>query len=231
MFRNRLATIVLVLSMGPGLGRAHFDMHIGRSSQGVLVVRNVPWWHWELPALGPGEPIIGWLDNDPGFSGLPIPLPAEDAYLLQFGANLWLELVAIDPGLRVWSPVLSHAIDTPGQRLWLGPFNLHTHLNWHADAARLGSNFTGLLSLAFRIVDTGATGYAPSAAVVLTFEVVPAIPRDCNNDGHVDVADFTNYLSCLNGPRRPPAGACGCADIDKDGDVDLRDLAGLQRVP
>ncbi len=52
---------------------------------------------------------------------------------------------------------------------------------------------------------------------------------DINNDGSVDLADFSLFQLCFNGPNAPPAqGNCGLADFDVDGDVDLSDFAVFQ---
>jgi hypothetical protein len=52
---------------------------------------------------------------------------------------------------------------------------------------------------------------------------------DFDHDGDVDLADFSHFQSCFNGPNRPPA-TTGCTDasFDADGDVDLADFAQFQ---
>lgn len=48
---------------------------------------------------------------------------------------------------------------------------------------------------------------------------------DFDNDGDIDLADFTTFLACFNGPARPPAQAnCVEPDFDNDNDVDLTDF-------
>ncbi len=228
MSKRHPLVMLIALGLAAAPLQAHYDVWVGRSSSGQLRVVRVPEYAWRLPPLGASGPLYGWLDNDPGFSSLPVPNLGADLYLLQFGATLWLELVSIDPGTKVWSPVLSDYIDAPGQRLILGSFNLHTHVNWHVDAAALGDDFFGLRSVVFRIVDTGSTRYTPSAPVALTLEVVPARAGDCDNGGTLDLTDFDAWAQCLVGPGVYYTGACGCADHDGDHDVDLRDFAHLQ---
>lgn len=54
------------------------------------------------------------------------------------------------------------------------------------------------------------------------------IPPDLDGDGDVDIADFGAFLSCFNGPGRPPAQPnCDGSDFDGDGDVDLADFGAF----
>jgi hypothetical protein len=63
-------------------------------------------------------------------------------------------------------------------------------------------------------------------------------PQDSDGDGDVDLADFSIFQACFNGPNRPfnadsaPEGKCACMDVDPssggDGDVDLADFGRFQ---
>jgi outer membrane protein assembly factor BamB len=54
-------------------------------------------------------------------------------------------------------------------------------------------------------------------------------PGDADGDADVDLADFTHFQSCFNGPNRPAAqAACTDADFDTDQDVDLNDFLVFQ---
>jgi hypothetical protein len=63
---------------------------------------------------------------------------------------------------------------------------------------------------------------------------IPASPwmnyGDYDEDGDVDLADFSHFQTCFNGPNRPYSFENGCADadIDGDGDVDLVDFSSFQ---
>ena len=55
-----------------------------------------------------------------------------------------------------------------------------------------------------------------------------AIDGDFDNDGDVDLSDFSNFSLCFGGANLPPAGSCPPgidADFDDDGDVDLSDFS------
>ncbi len=57
-----------------------------------------------------------------------------------------------------------------------------------------------------------------------TWALSRPMPADFDRDGDVDLADFSAFQACFNGPNRPYAGSgCAAADTDADGDVDLTD--------
>ncbi len=55
---------------------------------------------------------------------------------------------------------------------------------------------------------------------------------DCDCDFDVDLADFSHFQMCFNGPNRPPTrsyeDSCRRVDRDADGDVDLADFEAFQ---
>jgi len=54
-------------------------------------------------------------------------------------------------------------------------------------------------------------------------------PADFDDDGDVDLTDFTAFQACFNGPNRAPHSSCKIdADFDGDGDVDLNDFTVFQ---
>jgi hypothetical protein len=56
-----------------------------------------------------------------------------------------------------------------------------------------------------------------------------ALESDFDGDGDVDLADFSAFQACFNGPNRPPAEGCAVdADFDNDDDVDLADFGVFQ---
>ncbi len=59
--------------------------------------------------------------------------------------------------------------------------------------------------------------------------VSPLAPADFDQDGDVDLGDFSFVQMCFNGPNVPPnLPGCLPADLDRDGDVDLTDFATFQ---
>jgi len=58
--------------------------------------------------------------------------------------------------------------------------------------------------------------------------VVPLRPGDFNRNGDLDRDDFAMMLPCLSGPSEIPSQAtCAEADADRDGDLDLHDVAAF----
>jgi hypothetical protein len=67
-------------------------------------------------------------------------------------------------------------------------------------------------------------------AATVRAQAVPTVPGDCNTDWAVDAADFALFAPCVGGPGVEVAAGCGCADLNRDGDVSLPDVAALQTL-
>ncbi len=68
--------------------------------------------------------------------------------------------------------------------------------------------------------------YYGTPSMITTYGVEPL--SDLDYDGDVDLADFTLFQACFNGPNRSPGKGCTVdADFDNDGDVDLADFSAL----
>ena len=53
------------------------------------------------------------------------------------------------------------------------------------------------------------------------------LPRSCDADGDVDLAEFATFQTCFSGEGGGVASGCGCSDVDGDDDVDLADYTLL----
>ncbi|HOW19720.1 MAG TPA: immunoglobulin domain-containing protein, partial [Phycisphaerae bacterium] len=106
---------------------------------------------------------------------------------------------------------------------------------WQKDGEDIPGAITDTLSLNpvrradagnYRCVVSSDCGSVISSEAALTVTVYAA---DFDEDGDVDLADFTTFQACFNGPNRPPKPGCaGNADFDGDSDVDLTDFATFQ---
>jgi len=65
-------------------------------------------------------------------------------------------------------------------------------------------------------------------AVVNEMGCAPFDVGDANGDAVINVADWGVMVNCLRGPNVPVPPSCNVADLDADGDADLRDYAILQ---
>jgi hypothetical protein len=57
------------------------------------------------------------------------------------------------------------------------------------------------------------------------------VPGDGQEDGDVDLADYMEFIACMSGPTSGPL-EVGCEqyDLDRNGRIDLGDLARFQDV-
>lgn len=125
--------------------------------------------HAELePATG------GWSGYAPGFDHLGSDEPADGLYALLSGADVYLDIVDLDAGVRVFLPGVPSNIEYGvGEQMPLGGYDLHSHALWVIDESIVGQDFAGGLHGQFRLVDQGATGYADSDVFEIHFEAVP----------------------------------------------------------
>ena len=189
----------------------------------------------------------GWSNNNPGFDhtataqGGVAPLVSP--------AQIWLEVVALEPALFVIDNAFN-VLELPGDRTLLGGATLHAHLTWFIDETDPGFDpdqcvWEGIL----RLVDTGS-GLGASQPFTLLFANVPVrggefpptqtpADDDFDDDHHVDAFDVDAFVECMNGPDRrttpddPETTTCevdcyNAFDSDDDLDIDLTDFAQMQ---
>lgn len=67
-------------------------------------------------------------------------------------------------------------------------------------------------------------------ATIVAFGTIPppCCPGDLTGDDRVALDDHGKLVGCLAGPSGGAEGACQCADLDGDNDVDLADFAAFQ---
>jgi hypothetical protein len=76
-----------------------------------------------------------------------------------------------------------------------------------------------------------ATIDTPTVLVVLKLsEPAPPAAGDFNDDGVVDLDDFSILAGCMSGPGTAYDGGCGSADMDGEGTIDLSDFVAFQQV-
>ncbi len=56
------------------------------------------------------------------------------------------------------------------------------------------------------------------------------IPGDCNQDGVVDLNDYTCFFDCMTGPSQGLQPGCDAFDFDNDNDVDQKDFDNIQSL-
>ena len=91
------------------------------------------------------------------------------------------------------------------------------------------SSVDGGDNAAYRCVVTGFCGTVVSGEAILTLAPTSYAAGDFDEDGDVDLYDFTVFQLCFNGPNRSASESCVAdADFDNDTDVDLADFAWFQ---
>jgi hypothetical protein len=242
----KFAAILAVLAIAPAALAQHAgDVWPGVTSGGKLTIDQtafVP--DLNYVTLPPGGPFFpGWADSDPGFDRVVSADPEQDIFALQPGAQIWLEVVEVDPAFRVvilGNPPLY--LDDPGEAALLGDQNLHIHIPFHINSDDL--QFDPELCVwkaTFFLRDNGGTNYAPSDPFTFRFtNVMQEEPDgDLDNDLMVTLDDFEAFSHCLSGPSNTPEPFdpaittcevdCHSAfDFDLDLDLDLADFAEMQ---
>ena len=68
----------------------------------------------------------------------------------------------------------------------------------------------------------------PRDGVITIYGICPGCIGDIDHDGRVDRDDLAAMVRCFDGPNTEPVGGCVDADLDRDNDVDLVDVAHFQ---
>lgn len=173
----------------------------------------------------------GWSKADPGFERLFVSQPENDVFVLASGANIRMNILAVDPveptGLKVFQQGFTALADAVGEYITLGGSTLHHHPTWVIESREgspyngVGSDFQGALDLTFQLTDVGSTNYAVSQPYTLTFATF-IFPGDANFDGIVNIGDLTILASTFGQSSRWREG-----DFSGDGITNIGDLTIL----
>jgi len=148
------------------------DIVIGQNGAGQLAVEFDA---DEVIGLPPVDGLIaGWALDDPGFTNLSEDEPAEEFFVLPAGAEVALEVVAIDAALSAWTPGFADRLDAPGERWVIGAGDFDEHLTWHIDST--DPDFDAQQtewSATFSFVSNETPGLAASEPFTMTFTNVP----------------------------------------------------------
>ncbi len=174
----RVSKCVAIVSMLAAVSLAaaqhkHDDIIVGRSAAGQLKIEFD--FKQALP-LEPASGIInGWALDEPGFLSLKEDEPGEDLFRLEPGADLHLEIVRLEPALKVHTPGFANVLTMPGDRWNIpGGHEFDEHPTWHIDSDDPGFNPNQeLWAGSFKLIDTGTTAYGESAVFTARFEPVP----------------------------------------------------------
>ncbi|MCB9850423.1 MAG: hypothetical protein H6817_06925 [Phycisphaerales bacterium] len=242
------ACATLLLARGVALGQHQGDVWIGVNTSGQLAASSngfLPDANYAM--LLPVNGIIkGWSNDDPGFDHV---LAGTDLQPLASGAQIWLEVVAVDPAFQAIDDGFQF-LNEPGEDTLLGGSTVHEHITWHINNQDPAFDPEQCVWHAtFVLRDDGSTGYATSEPFTLNFTSadvrangVPA-DGDFDNDGGIDADDLAALAACMDGggpehvpdPYEPGVTTCeveclNAFDFDDDRDVDLSDFAAFQRL-
>ena len=121
---------------------------------------------------------------------------------------------ASDPGAEIWldeSLVDWYSLDALGGNLFGGPWDSSDQVG-------------GVYSVSFEAFDLAGNVQRLEDAATLCL----AVAADLDEDGDVDLDDFSVFAGCMMGPGVSYLGGCEHADLEGDADVDLRDFATFQ---
>ncbi|MCG3137540.1 MAG: hypothetical protein HJJLKODD_01386 [Phycisphaerae bacterium] len=182
----------------------------------------------EIRALDPVSGLLeGWTGDEPGWENLDADEPLEDFYTLAPEAQIIVELVGKDGGIKLWTPLFSDVLNVIGDTWLLGAPDFHEHAIFHIDSTDPAYDpLRTLWRINFVLHDLGSSGYAASEPFTLLFRPVDitCTMGDVNNDTTVDGSDLDPFLITLAGPESSDSTARCAADANLDGLVTPLDV-------
>lgn len=175
--------------------------------------------------LSPAEPpFSGWSSDEPGFDDIDVDDPGTDSFALQPGSVLRLSVVALQPGLQVWTPALQNVPVAGSALLGSTSGEVHTHVFWNIrDDLPEFNPLQTLWRGTFQLIDSNGQ-YSPSEMFTVRFRNVTCVPGDVDGDQLVNNFDIDPFVAVLLNPAAASAEARCAADIDADGFVTNFDI-------
>lgn len=244
-FPEVIVALAVLVVAGPALAQHAGDLWIGRSAEGRLKLspQGLPPADSYVYLMEVNGPLVwGWADSSPGFDRVVDPEPPNDVYPLEPGAEIWMDLVEVDPAFRILDTFLN-VYEDPGDTAYLGDHTLHTHeYNWHVNSLDAAYDTDQCVWHATLFLhDAGSTVYDPSESFTVSFTnvLLREADGDFDESGTVDLGDVAAWPVCLSGPGQRPdpqdpsitlceVECTNAFDYDEDLDVDLRDFAQFQ---
>ena len=168
---------------------------------------------WDSSAVdGSYHTLGGTLNTFTAESGFDQNSPSYTATIIVFGyrtpswgtgATVYVDNVLVsDPGGSVLSEDFAAVVGpTPGQLTGMDAFGVTL------------------------IMQDGLFSWGVNDSLVIDNLRYIALPRSCDADGDVDLAEFAVFQTCFSGNGGGVATGCDCSDVDGDGDVDSADYA------
>lgn len=161
-------TVALVST---ALAEEELDVEVGRTPAGELAFPAFDFGKVTLEAVDPGNPfgLNGYSGDNPGWAAEGAP---EGLLALEAGADVWVEVLALSPALRMLDPDAGLADILVGGSWQLGGPEFDGHLIWFVDADHPAFDpMQEHWAATLRLIDLGTTGYSPSATHSFVFRI------------------------------------------------------------
>ncbi len=92
-----------------------------------------------------------------------------------------------------------------------------------------GGSLVNVGQAAVGLATDGTVTARMGAIPIYAFSIGDTVLGDCTGNGRINLSDFRRFRDCFNGPGGGLGETCGCADLDGDLDVDMRDARRFMR--
>lgn len=193
---------------------------------------------FELPEID--GVITGFALDDPGFASLDEDEPDEGIFMLDPTTEIVFELVSSDPAFKIHTPGFADILVAPGDQWLIGAPPFDEHVTWHIDTTDPSYDPGQIIyPVTFRLLDVGATGYAPSEDFTVMFtnaecDLHAWNAEDCNLNGVADVCELEAFGTDVDANENGVIDDCDCevqslipGDTNGDGESTLADVVFL----